>query len=465
MKKALLAVGVVLGAGILLFGVFTLYTNLSVQKESQADVELNNKIAELEQKIANLSAEQASSTSQTIESTTTDQSRAAIDALKDTISALKKQKVQQAAVSTAIPAPATQATSESVFSKTDLIAKIGPSVFYISDGVREGSAFAVSKNLLLTNYHVIEGSYAVKVKSANRAQNYAYLVAYNKDVDLALLEYPSADLAPLVFSSSDKTAVVAGQNIYVFGYPFGGADEVSFKEGSISRRFTNEGTEYLEISATLSPGNSGGPIVDQKGQIVGVSTATYGTTMAGVSLGDGIKLAIPSDIASQAYQKLLASRKIFDDEHKLAARQLIDFNTKYSTAENDFQNGLTSFNKAISSGADTDANKADSIFAGIPAETNYLRDKNNKAYPTQVSFSDQIDATLKKLESIAVFLHTTLIPSQLRINQARRTGANDVVYNETIYFNSRVDEYQQSLEAYNTLRENLQTSIKAYFGI
>jgi hypothetical protein len=85
--------------------------------------------------------------------------------------------------------------------------------------------------------------------------------------------------------------------VYTLGYPFGIKGEVSFKDGTVSRRTTIEGGTYIETSAEIHPGNSGGPLVNDSGQVVGINVAMLGQSVNGVNLGETIKLAIPINLA------------------------------------------------------------------------------------------------------------------------------------------------------------------------
>ncbi len=104
-----------------------------------------------------------------------------------------------------------------------------------------------------------------------------------------------------------------GDDVFTLGYPFGLEGDVSFKEGTISRRISSNDTTYLETSAEIHPGNSGGPLVNKYGEVIGINTASYGQTIEGVIIGEAIKFAIPINIAKDIIPELKDGREIIID--------------------------------------------------------------------------------------------------------------------------------------------------------
>jgi hypothetical protein len=136
-----------------------------------------------------------------------------------------------------------------------------------------GSGFAVSEDgYVVTNHHVIEGCQKVLVHSKEQSVQ-AIIVTSDPQNDLALLK---ADFIPeTVFPlSADRPELL--QDIYVAGYPFGKniSSSVKVTKGIISS-LTGIGNNFsnIQIDAALQPGNSGGPILDEKGNVVGVAVA------------------------------------------------------------------------------------------------------------------------------------------------------------------------------------------------
>ena len=137
-----------------------------------------------------------------------------------------------------------------------------------------GSGFAVSsKGHVITNNHVIDGCQTVKIHHKGQAIP-AIIVTYDPYNDIALLK---GDFRPsAVFSLSNEEPELL-QDIYVAGFPFGKTISSSVKvtKGIISS-LSGIGNNYsnIQIDAAIQPGNSGGPILDEKGNVIGVTVAT-----------------------------------------------------------------------------------------------------------------------------------------------------------------------------------------------
>ena len=136
-----------------------------------------------------------------------------------------------------------------------------------------GSGFAVSSNgHIITNHHVIEGCQNVKIHHNGKSVS-AIVVTYDPQNDLALLKgnFRPSTVLPLSTNSPELL-----QDVYVAGYPFGRnvSTGVKVTKGIISS-LTGIGNNFsnIQIDAALQPGNSGGPILDDKGNVVGVAVA------------------------------------------------------------------------------------------------------------------------------------------------------------------------------------------------
>ena len=136
-----------------------------------------------------------------------------------------------------------------------------------------GSGFIVSKNgHIVTNNHVISGCQKVEVSFKNKLYE-AKTISVNPPKDLAILKANFNTKS--VLSLSDKSPELL-QDIYVAGYPFGQAISNSIKvtKGIISSlKGLNNNNANIQIDAALQPGNSGGPIIDDNGNVVGVAVA------------------------------------------------------------------------------------------------------------------------------------------------------------------------------------------------
>ena len=139
-------------------------------------------------------------------------------------------------------------------------------------GEATGTGFAVSADgKIATNYHIIAGASKIFVKLPDgRTIGTERVVAFDKRVDLAILQVEGVSLPPL--SLDDGEAVVVGQEVCVMGSPLG--LEQSFGTGVVSAKRVLDGFEWIQITAPISPGNSGSPVMTRSGTVIGVATFT-----------------------------------------------------------------------------------------------------------------------------------------------------------------------------------------------
>ena len=164
------------------------------------------------------------------------------------------------------------------------------------DTLGHGSGFFVRPNLIATNFHVIDGAAKGYARLVNTATTYPIegFTAANEANDLALLKVTAHGVTPLPLGDSD--AVQIGETVYVAGNPLG--FEGTFSDGIISGRRDSAGKkERLQMTAPISPGSSGGPVLNRKGEVIGVSTSLYNPLF-----GQNLNFAV----TSKALQALLA---------------------------------------------------------------------------------------------------------------------------------------------------------------
>lgn len=190
-----------------------------------------------------------------------------------------------------------------------IIKKVKPTVVYVETTKRVGSGFVIdSSGIILTNAHVVRGVDSATIKLSDGGTWSGSVIGRNENVDLALIKINTTNLP--VAELGDSDLVAQGDSLYALGYPFGLVGDVSFKDGTLSRRLTQMGTSYLETSVEIHPGNSGGPLVDAFGKVVGVNTATYGTSVDGTAVGETIKLALPINDVKNFIPQLKSGEKI-----------------------------------------------------------------------------------------------------------------------------------------------------------
>jgi|GEM_PF-3538979 len=199
-----------------------------------------------------------------------------------------------------------------------IIKKVKPSVVYIETSDEAGSGMIISSDgYILTNAHVVKGFDTAQITTSNGTIYTGTVVGRDENVDLAIIKINTSGLIKVTFGDSDK--LQQGDAVFTLGYPFGIKGDVSFKDGTVSRKIQNGTTSYIETSAEIHPGNSGGPLVNIYGQVVGINTATFGQTIQGVQVGETIKLAIPINVASPLIPKLKGGLNVVQQEKNVVA--------------------------------------------------------------------------------------------------------------------------------------------------
>jgi S1-C subfamily serine protease len=190
-----------------------------------------------------------------------------------------------------------------------------------------GSGFVIDQDgLILTNYHVISGADQISVRFHNDPRSYpARVVGRAEPLDIALIrvQAPRERLRPMRLADSDQVRV--GQKAIAVGNPFG--LEFSVTEGIVSaiRRNPLDGVRggvgafvptVIQTDAAINPGNSGGPLLNSRGEVIGINTFIYSTTgmFGGQAQSAGIGFAIPINLARQYLNDLRAGRDITAEE-------------------------------------------------------------------------------------------------------------------------------------------------------
>jgi len=187
------------------------------------------------------------------------------------------------------PAPAKRVA----LSNADIIKKVKPATVYIETTKGAGSGMIIDANgYILTNAHVVWDVSAAKIKLSDGRLLTALVVGRDENVDLAILKISGSNFSKVELGNSDE--VTQGDEVFTLGYPFGLEGDVSFKEGTISRRISDESSTYLETSAEIHPGNSGGPLVNKCGQVFGMVTLSEKFDPYTNEIKEGLNYAISS---------------------------------------------------------------------------------------------------------------------------------------------------------------------------
>ncbi|MCE9606525.1 MAG: trypsin-like peptidase domain-containing protein [Planctomycetia bacterium] len=174
-------------------------------------------------------------------------------------------------------------------------------------GQGSGVIVDAANGYVLTNFHVIQDASSVNVKLADgRKSDDVKLVGYDVLTDLAVLKIGLERLTAIDWGDSNELEV--GDWVLAIGNPYGLDRTVTF--GIVSakdRRGVGSATpyqEFLQTDAAVNPGNSGGPLVDIHGRLIGINTAIIGESFQGISF------AIPSNAAHEVYNKLIEGGKV-----------------------------------------------------------------------------------------------------------------------------------------------------------
>lgn len=167
---------------------------------------------------------------------------------------------------------------------------------FTTTSAASGSGFIFSDDgYILTNYHVIEDSNSIKVSTYDGSSYDAQLIGYDESNDIAVLKIEAEGLSPVVLGDSDNLNV--GDSVVAIGNPLG---ELTFSLTSgvvsaLDRQVTlssNVTMDLIQTDCAINSGNSGGPLFNLYGEVIGITNAKYSSSGSGASI-DNIGFAIP----------------------------------------------------------------------------------------------------------------------------------------------------------------------------
>lgn len=168
-----------------------------------------------------------------------------------------------------------------------------------------GSGFIIDREgYILTNNHVVEKAQTIKAKLSDEKEYDATVVGRDPKTDIALIKIDAKQPLPAaIFGDSDRLAV--GDWVVAIGNPFGLEHTVTAGIVSAKGRVIGAGPydDFIQTDASINPGNSGGPLLNLKGEVVGINTAI-------VSGGQGIGFAIPINVAKDMLAQLKTKGKV-----------------------------------------------------------------------------------------------------------------------------------------------------------
>ncbi|HEX2787316.1 MAG TPA: trypsin-like peptidase domain-containing protein [Ignavibacteria bacterium] len=175
---------------------------------------------------------------------------------------------------------------------------------YGFDGTKSGSGSAVivkDKNLIVTNFHILSGNEKIEIITHKDTLKDPEIIGVDIDRDVLLLKLPHTDYQAIQVGNSDD--VKPGQKIYAIGNPMGLENTIS--EGLVSGirdSVTDIKMKFIQISASLSPGSSGGAVINSKGELIGISSM-------GMKEGQNLNFAIPINEVFDIHQTTYTDKK------------------------------------------------------------------------------------------------------------------------------------------------------------
>lgn len=168
-----------------------------------------------------------------------------------------------------------------------------------------GSGFIISSDgYVLTNNHVVDNSNGIFVTMTNGKEYKAKVIGTDARTDIALLKIDAAGLKPLPIGDSDK--LKKGQWVLAIGSPFGLDSTVTAGIVSAINRDTGDYLPFIQTDVAVNPGNSGGPLINLQGQVVGINSQIISRSGGFM----GISLAIPIDEVMRVVEQLKAHGKV-----------------------------------------------------------------------------------------------------------------------------------------------------------
>ena len=206
-------------------------------------------------------------------------------------------------ISSCLSAPA---GAEAAFSENpDAVERAADSVFMLEVYGRNrnktaiGSGFiAFEKNVIVTNYHVIDGAYSI-VANSDDGERYVVesILAKDENLDIALLKLGSdVSYTPLEFDAESE--LKRSMRVVAIGSPAGLMNTISI--GNISAFYHEGRKDWIQFTAPISSGSSGGPLLNDQGKVIGITTATY-------TSAQNVNMAVKAADVVKLYRKAVQS--------------------------------------------------------------------------------------------------------------------------------------------------------------
>ncbi len=176
----------------------------------------------------------------------------------------------------------------------DVVALLRPSVVYVEVelspfGAGSGSGVILTgEGYVMTNYHVIEDNTSIQVTLSGGDSYSATVIDGDRDLDLAILKLGSSRDDFPAAALGDYQDITIGEGVIALGFPFPTdiGEELSVSSGIVSSLRFIDGYQYIQTDAAINNGNSGGPLVNLKGEVIGINSWVF-------TLGEGLGFSIP----------------------------------------------------------------------------------------------------------------------------------------------------------------------------
>lgn len=216
----------------------------------------------------------------------------------------------------------------------------------------QGTGFVCSADgKIITNHHVIEGAYSATITIGNDIYTIQYVLAYDVDIDLAVLKINATGLTPAVVCKNDP---VTAETVYAIGSPRGFTATVSVGVVSYAKRVVN-GVTYVQHDADITHGSSGGPLINKYGEVIGVNAGAFGNAEINVAVFTG-------ELDKLTYGTPLTMAQFYDLHHtanNVLTEWLIDNYNSYTDGYIYYEIKGTDFIYSISYNIEDDYNFLD----------------------------------------------------------------------------------------------------------
>jgi serine protease Do len=187
-----------------------------------------------------------------------------------------------------------------------------------------GSGVVISPDgYIVTNNHVVDGAVDIRVTTTNRRVLKAKLIGADPLTDLAVIKVDATGLASVPWG--DSTEVRPGQTVLAFGNPFGLRFTVTRGIVSAVNRPNPDSGEFIQTDAAINPGNSGGPLVDARGEVIGINTFLISNSGSFSGMG----FAIPAQLAKPTVETLIRDGKVTHSHIGVGISDITPENAKF----------------------------------------------------------------------------------------------------------------------------------------